>query len=799
MKLFSFVKKLPISQKIVAFILSLYFVVWAISSPLIKYFANPLLIAQGLSISSAASISYNPFLTQVTVSDLKVFKDDEKVLSAQKLIVRITLFRLLFDEIAVSKLTLNDGFLSIKQTEKQLIIAGIDVKQNGDKDNQAVTANTPVEKDHSAVSPYYISLPKLTFNNVNIEVNNQSKPHHISLNKLVINDLLASKQSQQASISIDSIIDEAKITLTADAQLTQGIGDIHSELSISDYPVNTLAPYVNDLSELSGLFSLTSKQTISLAPEQVKLHIAEAELSNKNLIVDYQKQFFTLENFHNDLMGLVLTLENGELIELAGSSQLSMENANIYYQEASQKLAHFEQLTVADISFHLEPTPTIKIASLLVDNIVASKNDMIDLPPMAQLKQLSITDIFLNEKHIDINKVILDTLTADIIVSKEKDLANLVTLPVTKSEQEEIKQIEETLEKEINAPEAGLLISLGELSFINDNQIILVDNSVEPVKERKLYIDTLHLGALSNSKDMHEQKTPFEFTGRSNKYAHFEFKGFTQPFAKQPIHHLQGFLKELSLPAVSRYMKQAMQMELKSGQLNTNIDVTLTGEQLGGNVTLLLQGLETAIADSNEAGALIDQGALPFNMALGMLKDSHGDVELDVPLSGSTSDPEFGMSSIMTLITQKAIWMATKNYVITTFVPYANIVSAAMTVGEFALKLRFDDLIYQSKQIEPNEAQQAYLQAFIALMQDKKDTRVNICAISTPADIGLVAGSTITDKKDINRLKAIAVEREHAFKDYIIKHGQIESSRLLLCSPQIDSNKGAVPRIALSV
>ncbi|MCW8833831.1 MAG: hypothetical protein OQK03_10960, partial [Colwellia sp.] len=197
--------------------------------------------------------------------------------------------------------------------------------------------------------------------------------------------------------------------------------------------------------------------------------------------------------------------------------------------------------------------------------------------------------------------------------------------------------------------------------------------------------------------------------------------------------------------------------------------------------------------------ALIDQGALPFNMAISMLKDSNGDVELDVPLSGSTSDPSFGVSSIVTLITQKAIWMATQDYLLTTFVPYANIVSAAMKVGEFALKLRFDDLNYQTKQIEPNALQQAYLQSFIALMQDKKDTRVNICAISVPADIDLAAGKEITDKKHILQLKELAEQRESAFKDYIIKHGNIASSRLLLCAPKIDSSKGAQPRIELSV
>lgn len=795
MNILSFIKKLSVLQKIVALVLSLYFILWAISSPLIKHFAKPILIEQGLTISPGASLSFNPFLTQITVSDLTVLKGEKKVLFAEELIFRVTLFRLLFDEIAISKFTLNNGFITIEHSQKQLVIAGIDVNQ----ESKAATAEVQQESDNTTGFPYHILLPKLTFNNVAIDINNQDKLHYINLKQFTIDDLFANEKTQRASISIHSLIDDTEVTLSATANMTAGTGEVKSQLSISSYPINKLVRYVDDLSELKGLLSLSSKQTILITPQQIKLHITEAELTNQDLIIGYQEQFFALEHFQNNIADLMLTLNNGDITELSGTSQLSMKKANIYYQENSQKLAHFDQLALTDISFHLEQSPTIKIGNIVMDDIFASKNENIELPAMVQLKQLSMTDILLSGQAVGVDKIVLDTLTTNIVVSKEKEIANLVTLPITEAEQETLIEAGDELEKEITEPKAEMLISLGDFSLINDNQITLLDNSVEPIKERKLFIDTLHLGALSNAVDKKEQQTPFEFIGRSNKYAHFNFKGFTQPFAKQPTHHLQGFLKELSLPALSRYMKQAMQMELKSGQLNTDIDVTLTGEELDGNVIILLQGLETAIADSDEAGALIDQGALPFNMALGMLKDSKGDVELDVPLAGSTSDPQFGMSSIITLITQKAIWMATQDYLMTTFVPYANIVSAAMTVGEFALRLRFDDLIYQVQQIEPNEAQQAYLQSFIALMQDKDDTRVNICAISTPADINLPAGKEVADKKQLRQLKDIAEQREEAFKEYIIKQGSIASSRLLLCAPKIDSSEEALPRIELSV
>jgi len=775
--------------------LTLYLIVWAISSPLSKHFIKPILLEKGLFLSPDTSISYNPFLSQLTVNELTLYNDKQQtVLSINSLAIRLTLLRLLFDEISVSKLELNGAYLKIDKTPSQLIIAGINLSQ--ESSDEKLDKNIKTE---SSSFLYQLILPELTFKQINIDVNNNAKPHHIKIEKLLISQVEASQHSQQVTLSLQSTIDEAIFELTGDANFELGQGEINSQLSINNYPINRLQHYTDELSELSGFLSLSSKQHITIAPEQLNLHISEAKLSNSDFLIGFHKQFFSLKKLENTIDNLKLTLTQGEITELSGASQLTLNNADIYHEIPSQKLVHVERLALNDISFHLDDLPQVKVSSFVIDNIYGSKNENSDLPSLVSLKQFNVSDILVSEKQLAVNKVILDTLQSEVILDKNKVLTNLIELPKTQTEKEEGTEIIKEIDQEKSPRSADFSISLNEFSLIGENQLSLRDNSVEPIVKRQLYIDTLHFGSISNAKVKQELQTPFELIGRSNKYAYFNFKGFTQPFAEVPTHHLQGFLKELSLPTVSRYMKQAVQMELKSGQLDTNIDVTLTGDQLDGNVVILLQGLETAIADSNEAGALIDQGSLPFNMALGMLKDNRGDVELDVPLSGSTSDPQFGMASILTLITQKAILMATQDYLMTTFVPYANIVSVVMTVGEFALKLRFDDLIYQAKQIEPNENQQTYLQAFITLMQDKEDTRVNICAISTPADIGITTGSQVTNKDHVRQLKHIAEQREEALKEYIIKHGNIASSRLLLCAPKIDSSDNAQPRIELSV
>ena len=53
--------------------------------------------------------------------------------------------------------------------------------------------------------------------------------------------------------------------------------------------------------------------------------------------------------------------------------------------------------------------------------------------------------------------------------------------------------------------------------------------------------------------------------------------------------------------------------------------------------------------------------------------------------------------------------------------------------------------------------------------------------------------------RHIKRLLELGERREHAFKDYLIEDGNIDSSRILFCKPQIDSDEGAMPRIAISV
>lgn len=827
---------------LLALYLGLFLLIWLVSSPLAKHFVTPILAEHNLHLSDDASIRFNPFLMRLTLSDINLTSTEdnknESVFALEKLKVQVTLWQLAYDKIVLSEFSLKQGRLKISHNDNDLVIAGIAIPSEAQV-SKSSKSEKPTDENTTHFS-YQLVLPELLLKQFHIEMEintlqHKNKTHHITIEQLALRDIKATQTKQQGNLSLTALIDKTPLALSANALLESGKGDITSDVSIENYPLEKLARYAEQLTQLKGSLSLSSQQTVTLAELGINFRIHKANLNLQEMLVGLPEQNIVLQAFQQNITDLAINLQDNNITHLTGNSSITLAGAALSQNDSKATIAAFKQLNLADINFVLDDEPSIDITDIVLDEFLFSKKaslsqaaaqkaiekinlintkdgldiaaeKLVKLPPIMQLKQLTLNSLHIHEKSIAINSIVFDALTGAVIIKENKDIANLIALG-RKSEQS--KTTEPIAGEDAAIPENkqaknqeqvnndGFVFSFNELRFINKNEMILTDFSVEPSYQRTLFIDTLDIGALSNGKDK-QQETPFTLAGRSNKYANFNLSGYLQPFSDITRYHIKGDLKEFSLPAISTYMKGSTGLEVKTGQLNTALDVTLSGDELDGNVIVLLQALETGLVDSEEAGSLIDQGALPLNMALGMLKDSDGNVELDVPLSGSTSDPKFGLSSIVTLITKKAIWSATQNYLVTTFVPYANIVSIAMTAGEFALKLRFDDLEYQVTQVEPDDKQAAYLKDFTALMQDKEDTRVTICAISTPADLGLKSGVEVRNKADIKRLLDLGEQREHAFKDHLIEHGKIESSRILFCKPQIDSDEGAIPRIAIS-
>jgi hypothetical protein len=445
----------------------------------------------------------------------------------------------------------------------------------------------------------------------------------------------------------------------------------------------------------------------------------------------------------------------------------------------------------------------VTIENVQVANSQFSKNIKQNMPALVTFNSLSANNIKYTPELIAVNNMTLSGLVANVLLDKEKQLATLVALANNEdkktfgTEQESKTADNELVRQALVVDETNKplkpIFRLRQFSLLDGAQIDFKDTSVTPYYERKVKITNLLLSDVDSGKP--EQEVVLNIQGKSDKYASFDLKGRGLPFAPQQKFTLDAVVKEVSLPGISSYIKEALQYEIESGQLDITLKAALTGKQLNGDIDLLLRGIEFTSADDYERGVIKEQFSVPFNVALDMLKDSDGNVVLSLPLSGDTSSPSFGLSGLLTLLVKQATMSAAKDYLITTFVPYASVMKVAMAAGEFTLKLRINDLNYPVSVTELNTEQLEFSRQMSVMLADKDKVNVKLCAVATSSDIGLTDASQTHQPENIARLNILSQQRVEIFKAHMVEQLKVSSARLLFCTPQIDTSNGSKPRI----
>jgi hypothetical protein len=804
---------------IVSIVFIFNFILWLLSAPLAHHFLSQQLSTQNITLSDDSVIRYNPFISQLTVEKLVFTKENSTVLSLQQLTLQLALHQLIFRQLVVQEFTVNSLYLQIEQNSKQQLIAGINLSQY----NTTASAEAEAEKKSIPVVEYFIKqilLPQLTVSQSQFDLLINNQFHQVVINNLTLSNVIASQDDVMAELTFDGEIDNAISQLASKLHYKNQQTTLNSQISLQQYPLSKIKPYISQLTELSGFISvalspslqfdnqafIANISNITLQPKQVNLALENfsvhvptltARIDNVKTTV---KKDANVENFVASVLLPLLTIEQ---------SQFDFRLNNQQHQLIINKLALNNVVAnsndvAADLTFNgeIDKASTQLTSTLLFKDQQTTLDGHISMQqyPLAKIKaylpQLSELKGFISLNLSPVLKFNQQNISADIshitINPQQVNLAlNKLALQIP-SLTTTIDNVKATSQK---SSANDYAFRLSELKLHTEKPMLLIDNNLTPPIQRSLSINELTLDVLDSQQG--QKTTLVNLNAQSNLYEKILITSQITPFAQQPKYDLTGQLKELSLLGVSPYLKKVLPLEFQSGQLNSDITLSLFNDEINGNIDLLIKGLATTSADNSEIDLLKDNAMLPLNAALGLLTDSNGNLELSVPLSGSIDDPQFGIQSFITLIAQKAIVSATKSYLVKTFVPYANVVSVALSAGELLLKVRFEPLYYQLEQIAPDEKQHLYLQQLIQLLNDKKELHIKLCAVSVPADLALKSDEELTTKQQKSLLD-IGQKREQALKEYLLKNSKIDSDRILFCAPKIDRNDQAKPRIELS-
>ena len=183
------------------------------------------------------------------------------------------------------------------------------------------------------------------------------------------------------------------------------------------------------------------------------------------------------------------------------------------------------------------------------------------------------------------------------------------------------------------APKA---ISIGKIN-LKDGNIDFSDLFIKPNYNANL---TGVQGAISELKP--EAPGDLDLQARLDNAAPVEIKGKINPLSKELFLDIVADAKEIELSPMSPYSARYVGYGIERGKLSFNVKYKLENRKLSAENKIILNQL--TFGEKVESP---DATKLPVLLAVALLKDRNGVIDVDLPISGSLDDPQFSVGGIV--------------------------------------------------------------------------------------------------------------------------------------------------------
>ncbi len=100
--------------------------------------------------------------------------------------------------------------------------------------------------------------------------------------------------------------------------------------------------------------------------------------------------------------------------------------------------------------------------------------------------------------------------------------------------------------------------------------------------------------------------------------------------------------RDMPLPLITPYMAEFAGYKIEKGQMSLDLHYSVTQGQLAAQNKIFIDQLTLGEQIDNPRAA-----ALPLRLAIALLKDAEGKINLDFPITGSLNDPEFSVGALI--------------------------------------------------------------------------------------------------------------------------------------------------------
>jgi uncharacterized protein involved in outer membrane biogenesis len=186
------------------------------------------------------------------------------------------------------------------------------------------------------------------------------------------------------------------------------------------------------------------------------------------------------------------------------------------------------------------------------------------------------------------------------------------------------------------------VVRLGAISLIN-GRVQFSDRFIKPNYTARLSELTGRMGGFSNQTEAGAvQLADLTLRGRAEGTALLEIDGKVNPLATPLALDVTGKVRDLELPPLSPYAIKYAGYGIERGKLSVDVHYAVQPNgQLTASNKLVLNQL--SFGEKVEGAP----NSLPVKLAVALLADRNGVIDLDLPVSGSLNDPEFKVGAVV--------------------------------------------------------------------------------------------------------------------------------------------------------
>jgi uncharacterized protein involved in outer membrane biogenesis len=289
------------------------------------------------------------------------------------------------------------------------------------------------------------------------------------------------------------------------------------------------------------------------------------------------------------------------------------------------------------------------------------------------------------------------------------------------------------------------------------------------------------------------QRGLIDLRGAVDRSAPLSIAGEVDPFGQKLFLNLAAHVKGVDMPSVSTYTERYLGYEVAKGKLSVDLNYLVDNGQLKADNRLFLDQL--TLGNQVESPEAI---SAPVSLAISLLKNSRGEIDLKLPISGSLDDPEFSVGRV--------IWKTLGNLLIkAASSPFALLGSL---FGEDAGEISQIEFVPGRAALEGDGEKR--LRALAKALLDRPELRLDVTGHADPGADRAALAVAMLDRKlrarkladsaqkgqDSVALRDIALSPEERAA-YIEALARDEEIKLAKGSPTADYEKALLARIVV--